>query len=119
MPAKNVTILLSRGPYSSEYADMALKFANHALDKGYDVNMFLYQDGVWVQHANQGPKIFPNIGRLLEEAISKGMQIKACERCSKARGVNDDNIMECCNITGLYDFVDWVAHADKTITFSG
>ena len=116
---KNITILLSRGPYSSEYADMALKFANRALDKGYSVNLFLYQDGVWVQHANQGPKRFPNVGKLLEDAVAKGLQVKACERCSQARGLDRDDLVSCGSINSLYDFVDWVAQADKTITFSG
>ncbi|MBC7114697.1 MAG: hypothetical protein PWR13_222 [Archaeoglobi archaeon] len=116
---KTLTILLCRGPYASEYADIGVGIAKKAMEKGYDVRMFLYMDGVWVQHARQSPKVFPNVGKELEEAIKLGADVRACERCSSARGINEEDIIEGGKITSLYDFVQMLKESDRVLPILG
>ena len=44
---KTLTIVLTDGPYISEYAEIAYKLAETAL-KHYKVNIFMYLDGVHI-----------------------------------------------------------------------
>ncbi len=44
---KTLTILLNRGPYESEYADLAVNFALKAKEKGHNDNLYLNCDGDW------------------------------------------------------------------------
>lgn len=117
--AKTLTILLLRGHMASEYADMAVNMAIKAREKGYNVNMFLYEDGVWAQKKGQGPKLFPNIGDAMQEAADMGVDVRACVRCSEARGITEDEIIPGSEITSLYDFVNFTNESDKIVTFTG
>ena len=115
---KTLTILLLRGPYISEYADIASILAFTARKKGYKVNVFLYLDGAWLQHI-KGFKEFSNPGDWLKRAIRKGAVVRACERCSSARDLTPDDIMKGIEQSGLYSFVDMLAESDRVLTFTG
>ncbi len=113
--AKTLTILLNRGPYSSEYADLAVKMAMKAKEKGHDVNLYLYVDAVWVPHVKE-EKPYENVGRLLREAMEKGVNVKSCARCAEARDATD--VIEGIPLVGLFDFTRWLKESDKVITFT-
>ena len=53
---KTLTIILTDGPYISEYADMAYKIAKAAL-KEHRVNIFLYLDAVHIPKLGQNPSL--------------------------------------------------------------
>ncbi|HSD57333.1 MAG TPA: DsrE family protein, partial [Methanotrichaceae archaeon] len=80
-----VTIILTDGPYISEYAEIAYKIARAAL-KNHKVNVFLYLDAVHIPKAGQNPAFFINTGRLFQELAESGARIEACPRCATARG---------------------------------
>jgi len=42
-----------------------------------------------------------------------------CDRCSKARDLNNEIIIDGINITGSYDFIEFLKESDKVITFGG
>ncbi|HWR24900.1 MAG TPA: DsrE family protein [Methanosarcina sp.] len=82
---KTLTILLTDGPYISEYAEIAYKLAEAALKK-YRVNIFLYLDAVHIPKKGQNPSFFSNTGELFSGLAEKGVIIRACARCAAARG---------------------------------
>ncbi len=128
---KTLTILLFKGPYASQHADYACRVAEKAVDMGYNVNMFLYGDGVHAAMKGQAPKVFLNIGEYLTKLAKKGVMIKSCQRCSGARGYLEgefdaekdsypsSKIVDGVKIYGLYGFIDFLSKSDKVLTFSG
>ncbi|MBI2849233.1 MAG: DsrE family protein [Chloroflexi bacterium] len=115
---KTLTILLNRGPFVSEYADLALKMALKAKERGHNVNLYCYVDGVWAPHV-KAEKPYENVGRLLREALEKGVSVKMCARCADARDVTEGDVIEGIPLVGLFDFIDWMKESDKVITFTG
>ena len=115
---KTLTILLNRGPYISEYADLALKVALKAREKGHNVNLYLYVDGPWVAHI-KAQKPYSNAGQLLRQALEKGVQVKICNRCAEARDVTAGDAIEGIPLVGLFDFTEWLRESDKVLTFTG
>jgi len=116
--AKTLTILLNRGPFVSEYADLALRLALKAREKGYDVNLYLYVDGVWVPHVKED-KPYPNPGEKLRRALEKGVRVKVCNRCAEARDVVAGDIVGDIPLVGLFEFTEWLRESDKVLTFTG
>ena len=116
--SKVLTILLIKGPYVSEAADIAFKTALKAKRKGYKVNVFLYLDGTWNTHLT-GDKNFNNPGDWLKRVIRKNIDVKACERCSSARDLNEGMIIEGVQISGSSKLIDFLMESDKVLTFGG
>ena len=114
--AKTLTILLNRGPYISESADLALKIALKAREKGHEVNLYLYVDGVWAPHIKT-EQPHDDVGQLLREALDRGVNVKSCARCAEARDATD--IIEGIPLVGLFDLMHWVKASDKVLTFTG
>ncbi|MFQ6050971.1 MAG: sulfurtransferase TusA family protein [Candidatus Hydrothermarchaeota archaeon] len=117
--AKTLTVVLNRGPYISEYTDVALNLALKAREKGYNVNLYLYIDGVWAPHKKQNPKNFPNIEEHFKKMIEKGVNIKVCARCAEARGLTQDVIVGDLPLVGLYDLIYWLKESHQSISFPG
>ena len=115
---KTLTILLTKGPYVSESADMAIQTALKAKKMGYNVNIFIYLDGVWNAHIKE-EKGFNNPGEWIKWAIKKGINVSACERCSKARDLDQSDILDGIKISGSYKFIDMLKESDKVLTFGG
>lgn len=126
---KTLAIMLFSGPYSSQQADHACRIAEKALDRGYNVQIFLYGDGVHAQMKGQAPKAFFNVGESLERLVKKGAVIKSCTRCSTARGYVDgpfdevedrfpsDKSLDTVKIYSLYGFITMLGRADRLLTF--
>ncbi len=116
---KTLTIVLNRGPFISEYADMAVNLALGARKKGYNVNLYLYLDGVWVAHVRRD-KDFANVGEHLRSAMRKGVNVKSCARCAdEARDITEDDQIEGIPLVGIYTLIDWLKESDKVVTFTG
>lgn len=116
--SKVLTIVITKGPYVSESADIALKTALRAKKKGYQVNVFLFLDGTWISHLTSN-KNFNNCGDWLKRVIRKGIPVKMCERCSSARDLTQDRIIEGIKIPGTYQFIDMIKKSDKVLSFGG
>jgi tRNA 2-thiouridine synthesizing protein D len=124
---KTLTIILTDGPYISEYAEIACKLAENAL-KHYHVNIFLYLDAVHIPKKGQNPSFFANAGELFSGLAEKGALIIACARCAAARGyVPEEEIIEETNcrdyfpgirITSLYELSEMLSKSDKVISLS-
>jgi tRNA 2-thiouridine synthesizing protein D len=120
---KTLTIILTDGPYISEYAEMAYKIAREAL-KGSHVNIFLYLDAVHIPKLGQKPSLFADSGQLFQDLAEKGAVVRACVRCAAARGYlaleNDicSDYHQGIKITSLYDLAEMLKKSDKVIALS-
>ena len=119
MDTKTLTIVLNRGPFISEYADMAVELAISAKKKGHNVNLYLYLDGVWVPHVKKD-KDFSNVGERLRWALKKGVNVKSCARCAdEARDITEDDMIEGIPLVGIYTPIYCLKDSDKVGTFTG
>lgn len=117
-----VTIILTDGPYISEYAEIAYKIARAAL-KDHKVNVFLYLDAVNIPKAGQNPAFFANTGRLFQELVESGARIEACPRCATARGYSPEgetskDYLPGIKITSLYNLAEMIEESDRVISLS-
>jgi tRNA 2-thiouridine synthesizing protein D len=120
---KTLTLILTDGPYISEYAEMAYKIAKAVL-KEHQVNIFLYLDAVHIPKLGQNPSQFANVGELFQELAEKGAVVRACSRCAAARGYlpKEDGVcpdyFSGIRITSVYDLAEMLSKSDKVITLS-
>ena len=118
---KTLTIILTDGPYISEYAEMAYKIAKAAL-KEHHVNIFLYLDSVHIPKIGKNPSLFANVGRLFQELSERGAVVRACSRCATARGYLPKEDGVCpdyysgIKITSIHDLAEMLNGSDKVIT---
>lgn len=115
---KKLTIMLIKGPYVSEGAEMALKTALQARRMGYDVAVFLYLDGAWNSHIT-GEKQYSNPGEWIRSVLQRGIPVTCCKRCADARDLTEENMIDGVRITGSYPFMDLLMESDKVISFGG
>lgn len=117
---KTITILLTDGPYISEYAEIAYRIAS-AAQKRYRVNIFLYLDALHIPNMNQRPQVVANVSNLFLDLAQKGVHIRGCPRCGSARGYdpnNTDNYPDLIKISSLYDLREMIAGSDKVIALT-
>jgi tRNA 2-thiouridine synthesizing protein D len=120
---KTLTIILTDGPYISEYAEIAYEMAKAAL-KHCQVNIFLYLDGVHVPKKDQKPASFANIGALFSDLAREGVVIRSCIRCANARGYSPGEGQMCkdypeeIKITSIYELAEMLSKSDKVISLS-
>jgi tRNA 2-thiouridine synthesizing protein D len=124
---KTLTILLTDGPYISEYAEIACKLTEAALNR-YKVNIFLYLDAVHIPKKDQNPSFFSSAGELFSELAEKGAIIRACARCAAARGyIAEEEVASGTNcrdylpgikITSLYELSEMLSKSDRVVSLS-
>tara|TARA_Y100001970_G_C14208715_1_gene845636 strand:- start:999 stop:1358 length:360 start_codon:yes stop_codon:yes gene_type:complete len=115
-----IGILVKEGPYNHQASDSAYKFAEAAIKKGHKVDaVFFYNDGV-----NNSTKFMEppqddrNIASRWTNLCQKhGVKILTCIAAAKRRGINNDVLIDCGEITGLGNLTDIAIRNDKLITF--
>lgn len=118
-----LTIILTDGPYISEYAEMGYKIARAALIQQHKVNIFLYLDAVHIPKSGQDPAFFANAGELFRELVLLGACVEACPRCATARGYapmderSEDYICGI-RITSLHRMAQMLQQSDKVVALS-
>lgn len=118
-----LTIILTDGPYISQYAEMAYKIARAANAKAHRVNIFLYLDAVAIPKAGQNPAFFANAGELFAELARLGVKVETCPRCATARGYAPDggkseDYVEGIKITSLYRLAEMLEESDRVVTLA-
>jgi len=73
--AKTFTIFLTTAPYASENTLTAVRFSEHALNKGHNVNLIASGDGVYCFLTKQKAKGLPHAGDLFSELIDRGLKV--------------------------------------------
>jgi len=89
----NLHIILCLSPFHNELVEHTIKISEEAVNKGHNVSMFLYMDGVYNMMLSQdgSPFKMDSISQRLQLLLNKGVKIKACKLCKTLRGINDDN----------------------------
>jgi tRNA 2-thiouridine synthesizing protein D len=117
--AKTMVIQLRTGSMMSMDSNVAVKLARAALERGYNVRMFEYGEGITVIKEGQDPKRFPNVGKELTELVDKGLTVVACETCSVARGIHRGEEVKGTKIGSLTnDFSKFIKEGDKMVTIA-
>ncbi|MDD1770740.1 MAG: DsrE family protein [Methanomassiliicoccales archaeon] len=128
---KTLGIMLIGAPYGTQHADHFCRITERALDKGYNVEVFLYGDSVHAQMNDQRPKTFFPVGETLQRVIKKGAKVYSCEICSIARGYisgelkdgkkdySSTKVMEGVQFTTIFGFAEMLKRADKVISIGG
>jgi tRNA 2-thiouridine synthesizing protein D len=121
---KTLTIVLTDGPYISEYAEIAYKIARIAR-RDYRVNIFLYLDAVHIPKVGQKTTLFRNLGDLFQELADNGAVVRACIRCAAARGYLPNENGTCpdyhagIKITSIHELAEMLRQSEKVISLSG
>lgn len=117
--AKTLTILWRTGSMMAMDANVAVKLAKAALEKGYKVHMFGYGEGVTAVKKGQKPKRFPNVGEELEAAIKEGVTTAICETCYAARGFERGEEISGAKVGSLTnDLFKFVSETDRLVTIA-
>ena len=100
-------------------SNVAVKLSKAALDKGYNVRLFGYGEGITIIKEGQDPKRFPNVGKELGQLAQRGMTIVVCQTCCAARGVHRGEEIKGSKIGSLTnDLSKFVAEADRMVTLA-
>ena len=109
--------LLTSGPFQFEAWDTATRLAEAALDKGHEVRVFCYLDGVYNPNKNQ---VFPDMKQMPKDKIAgivaRGASVIACGVCVRARGQKGEDYVDGVKVGGLPDFAEIVGEVDRLIT---
>lgn len=116
---KTLTILFRTGAMMAMDANVAVKLAKAALDKGYHVHMFGYGEGVTAVKKGQKPKRFPNVGDELQQVQSEGVTTAVCETCFAARGFERGEEIEGAKVGSLTnDLFKFLSESDRLVTIA-
>ncbi|MCL1969919.1 MAG: DsrE family protein [Candidatus Bathyarchaeota archaeon] len=112
------TLIIYDAPIANERALTALRFAWTADLEGHKVQIWLFENGVYLAKKNQKPSQgLTNYGQMLEDLIKSGVDVKACVVCAEARGVAPGELIDGVKIATIHELIEWTANSDKTITF--
>jgi sulfur relay (sulfurtransferase) complex TusBCD TusD component (DsrE family) len=116
---KTLCIQLRTGTMMNMDTNVASKLAKAAADKGYEVKIFGYGEGVFLIKEGQEPKRFPNVGKETKELAEKGGEVVVCETCCAARGVHRGEEIKGTKIGSITnDMSRFVAKSDRLVTIA-
>ena len=113
-----VTLIIQDPPYGTEKAWNALRLAQVLLTQETQVKFFLLGDSVGMAKVGQEvPVGYYNLGKILEQLMEKGVEVKACTTCCKARGLKAGDLIKGVEIGGMTDLARWAKESKQVITF--
>lgn len=116
----SILIIINDAPYGTEAAWNALRIACALPDQDEDVtvNLFLMGDAVGNAVSGQStPDGYYNIERMLTIAIRKGARVHLCGTCMKARGIEEDDLIDGTEVGSMDGLAEWTIDADKVINY--
>jgi tRNA 2-thiouridine synthesizing protein D len=117
--AKTLLIHLRSGSMMNMDSNVAVKLARAAIEKGYNVRMFGYGEGITAIKEGQDPKRFPNVGKEIGELVQKGLTVVVCGTCCAARGIFRGEEVKGTMIGSLTnDLSKFVSEADRMVTLA-
>jgi tRNA 2-thiouridine synthesizing protein D len=112
------TLIIYDAPMAKERALSALRFAWTADLEGHTVQIWLFENGVYLAKKNQNPpQGVINYGQMLEDLVKTGVEVKACVVCAETRGVTSTELIDGVKLATIHELIEWTANSDKTITF--
>jgi tRNA 2-thiouridine synthesizing protein D len=112
------TLIIYDAPVANERALSALRFAWTADLEGHKVQIWLFENGVYLAKKNQKtPQGVINSGQMLEDLVKAGVEVKACVVCAEARGVASTELIDGIKLATIHELIEWTANSDKVISF--
>lgn len=117
----NLLIVLSDTPFQSERVDHVLNIAEVALDKGHDVSIFLFMDGVYNMMKTQNGNAFKlvPVNKRLRGILEKGAKVNCCRLCKELRGLVESVTLNGIPASGLSFLNEAITEADSIISILG
>ena len=120
MAQQNIVIIINAAPHGSERCTSGVRVAG-ALAARADVarlHILLMSDATVAALPHQKDNAGNLIQTLVEElAGADNASVHMCRNCALARGLIDLPLIEGVTVATLSELGDWVAAADKVITF--
>ena len=122
----SITVVVGEPPYGKERVYSALRFILTALFEGHSVNLFILEDAVFLAKKGQKPAempsllehdAMPNCEEMLKAAIKQGVAVKVCGVCASERALQQEELIEGCQISSMHDLVRWVVETDRVVFF--
>ena len=122
----SITVVVSDPPYGKARVYSTLRFILTALFEGHSVNLFILEDAVFLAKRGQQPlempsllehEAMPNCEELLKAAIKQGVEVKVCGVCASERALQQEELIEGCQISSMRDLVRWVVESDRVLFF--
>ena len=117
---QTITIIVNGAPYGTEgpYNACRLAAALTSAAHGALVKVFLMSDGVFAAKRGQSvPEGYYNAEKMLADLIAKGVAVRLCGTCCKARGMTSEDVTEGATIGTMIELAKWVTESDKVISF--
>ncbi|MEO0106367.1 MAG: DsrE family protein [candidate division WOR-3 bacterium] len=114
---KRIGFLITGGPYTFEHLDTVYYLSKAAIEKGINVDIFLYLDGVIALNKNIKSPGERHIPSMLKELAESGAKIVACGDCAHFRGLFRDNVVEGTKLTGIATLAEMIEECDRFISF--
>jgi predicted peroxiredoxin len=118
--ARNLVVVVTHG-IDHELSSVALTIANGGITSGLKVSIFLTSAGVDIarKRAADLTQCHPlePLGGLLKDFVERGGQLWACTPCVKARGYEQDDLIEGTIITGASPMHGLIAEGAATLSF--
>jgi len=112
------TLIIYDAPMVKERALTALRFAWTADLEGHKVQIWLFENGVYLAKKNQKPpQGIVNYGKMLEDLVKTGVEVKACVVCAETRGIASDELIDGVKLATIHELIEWTVNSDKTLTF--
>jgi uncharacterized protein involved in oxidation of intracellular sulfur len=115
-----MTIIVNGAPYGEERVWNALRLALTSVSAAIDlnVNVFLLGDAVSAAKKGQNtPQGYYNLEKTLRDLISQKVKIVACGTCLRARGLNQEDLIEDIEIGTMMMLAHWIKESQKILSF--
>ena len=113
-------IIANDAPYGGEKTWNALRLAGASVttEIGMQVKVFLMGDSVGAAKRGQStPDGYYNLEKMLTDLTVRGVEVKLCGACLKARGIKDEELAEGTQRGTMMVLANWVKEADRIVTF--
>lgn len=109
--------IVRAGPYAFQHLQTVCDLSAAALDKSYEVGIFLAEDSVVAMNGSCKTGSERNLTTSLQELIARGAQIEGCGACCQFRGQKRSDMAEGFRPAGIATLGKMVASADRVMTF--
>lgn len=122
----SMTVVVGEPPYGKERLYTTLRFVMAALAAGHTVNLFIFEEAIFVAKKGQKPPelpgllehdAMPNCEEMLKTALKQGVKVKICGVCAAERGLRQEEVVEGAEISTIHNLVEWVVTTDKVVIF--
>jgi len=101
-------------------SDFVIKLAQAAVNKGHEVDIWLSGNGTML--SKKGQRTFKDYSALekpIEELLSKGVTMVACEACAEARGYHKEDLIKGFDRKSMDWYLASCYSADRVIHIGG